>query len=143
MPDMSTFALDDPMLWKQVPEFARPMHEATLAVGCRIAYFALGDPDLESTPIAAVFEMPPGFVLRRHSHPCERFEVVIQGSMDLGERVAAVGSVMVSPPNEMYGPHTAGAEGCTTVEIFSSRSGSGRATYDTPDGPQHVNYRGD
>ena len=138
---MPTFSLSDPSIWAHAPAFARPMQEATLAVGCKIAYFALGDPDEEATPIAAVFQMPPGFVLRRHAHPCERFEAVIQGSMDLGDRVAVVGDLMTSGVNEMYGPHTAGPEGCTTVEIFSSRSGSGRAIYDTPDGPEYVDYR--
>jgi hypothetical protein len=30
-----------------------------------------------------------------------------------------VGDVMVSTPNEFYGPHTAGPEGSLSVEIFS------------------------
>jgi hypothetical protein len=27
--------------------------------------------------------MPPGYVLFRHGHPCKRFEVVVQGTLEI------------------------------------------------------------
>ena len=48
---------------------------------------------------------------------------------------------MVSPANEFYGPHTAGDEGCTTVEVFASLAGVGNIIYDTEDGPQPQRFR--
>jgi hypothetical protein len=51
------------------------------------------------------------------------------------------GDVMATSAGEMYGPHIAGLDGCTTVEIFSSVQGNGNITLDTEDGPQAVSYR--
>lgn len=47
---------------------------------------------------------------------------------------------MTTGPGEMYGRHTAGPEGCTALEIFSSVTGSGEVVYDTADGPLTVRY---
>ena len=44
-----------------------------------------------------------------------------------------LGDVMTAAPGELYGPHTAGPHGCTTVELFSSADG--------PDGPVEVDVR--
>lgn len=128
-------------LWKHGADFAVPMREAAEAVGCRLTYYPLGDPDDERTPVAAVLYMPPGHLLPRHAHPAPRFEVIVQGSLDIGERVLGPGDMMVTEANEMYGPHTAGAEGCTTVEIHGAKSGAGRAIYETEEGRRFVDYR--
>jgi anti-sigma factor ChrR (cupin superfamily) len=88
-----------------------------------------------------VLRLPPGGVLARHAHPVVRFEVVVQGSIEAEGRTLLPGDVMVSPAGEFYGPHVAGPEGCTTVEVFSSIRGTGNVVYDTDDGPQAANYR--
>jgi len=59
----------------------------------------------------------------------------------VGDRVLHPGDIMVSPPNEFYGPHVAGAEGCITVEVFASLAGVGNILYDTADGPQPQRFR--
>jgi anti-sigma factor ChrR (cupin superfamily) len=88
-----------------------------------------------SVPAAYLLEMPPGYTLFRHGHPCHRFEVIVQGSLDFGDgTVGQVGDVMTSKPRQLYGPHTAGPEGCTTVEIFSSLDGMFRLLVEDDDG---------
>jgi hypothetical protein len=88
-----------------------------------------------AAPSAAMLAMPPGYVLFRHAHPCMRFEVVVQGSLDLGDgRVARPGDVFTAVPDELYGPHTAGSEGCTTIEFFSMLEGMNRVLVEEADG---------
>jgi hypothetical protein len=84
---------------------------------------------------AILLRMPPGYVLFRHGHPCNRFEVVVQGSLELGDgRVAHPGDAFSAEPGELYGPHTAGPDGCTTFEIFSELDGLFRVLYEDDDG---------
>jgi hypothetical protein len=124
---MAFYSPRDPGFWDMEPEFLRAVQAACEPFGLRILHFVLGDPSSPATPVAAMLEMPPGYVLPRHAHTVERFEVVVKGSLDVGDRVLQPGDVMVSHANEFYGPHTAGPDGCTTVEFFSSVTGSGNA----------------
>jgi hypothetical protein len=88
-----------------------------------------------SAPAAHFLPMPPGYVLFRHGHPCYRFEVVIQGSLELGDgRMANVGDTFTAEPGELYGPHTAGPEGCTTIEFFSRLEAAYTLLYEGPNG---------
>lgn len=88
-----------------------------------------------SNPAAYLLRMPAGYELFRHGHPCQRFEVVIQGSLDVGDgRTATVGDIFTADAYTLYGPHTAGPEGCTTIEVFSSVEGMFRLLYEGPDG---------
>ena len=108
--------------------------------GTRI--FALSDdPESWDSPAAVVLEMPPDYVLFRHAHICHRFEVVVKGSLEAGGRVLVPGDVMTARPGEMYGPHTAGPEGCTTVEFFGSLEGVFRVLGDSPDGVREFDFR--
>ena len=88
-----------------------------------------------SWPAAHFLPMPPGYTLFRHGHPCFRFEVVIQGSLELGDgRIAKVGDTFTAKPGELYGPHTAGPDGCTTIEFFSRLEAAYTLLYEGPDG---------
>ena len=121
MPD---YSLDnDDEFWQAPAKFDSLMKRAG-SIGARSSWFALGDADTEEVPIAMVFHMEPGFIITRHTHPCERFEVVVRGSIDVGDRVLVPGDVMTSHANEMYGPKQAGPDGCTTVEVFATTSGA-------------------
>lgn len=104
--------------------------------------FVLSD-DRESEDATAVvmLEMPPNYVLFRHAHICHRFEVVVKGSLEAGGRILRPGDVMTARPGEMYGPHTAGPEGCTTAEVFDSLEGVFRVIADAPDGPREFDFR--
>lgn len=88
-----------------------------------------------SAPAAYLLEMPPGFVLSRHGHPCERFEVIVRGSLDVGDgRIARPGDIFTAQANTLYGPHQAGPEGCTTIEVFSYGYAMFRMLYEGADG---------
>ena len=105
----------------------------------------MGDPHDPETPAFAVFKMAPGSVLPRHSHPCERFEVIIQGSMEVQspeERGLELktGDVMRASPDELYGPHLAGPEGYTVVEYFSRMAALYDVTFDTRRGLWRRNF---
>jgi hypothetical protein len=138
---MTTFRQADTSFWSSEPEFLRPLQYACEPFGLQIRHFVMGDPDEAKTPTAAVLKMPGGYVLPRHAHPCERLEVIVAGSLQVGDEVLVPGDVMATPAGEMYGPHIAGPDGCTTVEIFSSVRGNGNITFDTDDGPRAVSFR--
>ncbi|HEY8217466.1 MAG TPA: hypothetical protein VIH82_10050, partial [Acidimicrobiia bacterium] len=91
-------------------------------------------------PAAVVLVMPPDYVLFRHGHPCERFEVVVKGSLEANGRVLEPGAVMTARPGELYGPHVAGPDGCTTVE-FSSQEGVYRVLCETDGGVREYDFR--
>lgn len=93
------------------------------------------------SPAVVVLEMPPNYVLFRHAHVCHRFEVVLAGSLEAAGRILRPGDVMTARPGEMYGPHTAGPEGCTTVEVFGSLEGVFRVLADSPDGVREFDFR--
>lgn len=100
-----------------------------------IPFWLLDTTEDMSTPAAYCLRMPPDYVLFRHAHPCERFEIVIQGSLEIGDgRVAHAGDIFTAKAGELYGPHTAGPEGCTTIEIFSHLDSMFRQYYEGPNG---------
>ena len=102
----------------------------------------LGDPADESAPATLIFTMAPNSVLPRHAHSCERFEVVLEGSLKVedNELELGPGDVMIARPGEAYGPHTAGPEGCRTLEIFSTLAGAHSILFETPDGILSVDF---
>jgi hypothetical protein len=100
-----------------------------------IGLWHLDKKDDFSVPAAFFLKMPPGYTLFRHGHPCQRFEIVIQGSLVLGDgRTANVGDTFTADAFTLYGPHTAGPDGCTTIEVFSAVEGMFRLLYEGPDG---------
>ena len=131
MPD---YSMDrDPDYW-QAPERFRALFEKLKSFGIRASYFPVGDADKDSTPVAVVVEMPPGFVIMRHAHPCDRFEVIVRGTLESEDRTLGPGDVMVSKAGELYGPKTAGKDGCTTIEVFGNAPGVTKRIEERPDG---------
>jgi hypothetical protein len=125
--------------WANGPQELEWIHEQAQETGVGFAMFPLSsNPNDMDAPLAAVFYMPPHFVLPRHAHACHRVEVVVEGSVLTNEGSLQPGDVSVSGPGEFYGPHTAGPEGSVTVEIFST----GRAVdgiYENSTPPQQAN----
>jgi len=130
-----------PEFWNRVPaEYLRPLVIDSEKAGVPLTFFAMGDPENPETPAFVVFKMEPGSVLPRHSHDCQRFEVIIQGSMEVQSpdepgMELGVGDVMLAEPNEMYGPHVAGPDGFTVVEYFSRIEAAYKVTFETKRGP--------
>ena len=130
MPD---YSMNDPDYW-QSPDRFRALFDKMHSLGVRVSYFPVGDPTSDDTPVAVVVEMKPGFVIMRHAHPCDRFETIISGTLETEDRVLRVGDVMTSAAHEMYGPKTAGKDGCTTIEIFGKASGVTKRIEERPGG---------
>ena len=112
---MTFLSMDDPEFWGRYPENLERLHEAGLS---GFSFFPLGRPG-DNPPTVLALRMEPGFVSARHAHDCHRFEIVVQGELDVGDRVLRPGDVMFTEPGVAYGPHRAGPEGCTTFEIFT------------------------
>jgi hypothetical protein len=118
------FKLDDPDFFKTGPDSIEWIRIGTEATGSRMANFVLNDdPDDPDAMIASVLFLPPGHTLPRHAHDCYRVEIIIRGSLCVGDTLLHDGDVSYSKPGEAYGPHIAGPTGCLSVEIFSRASG--------------------
>jgi anti-sigma factor ChrR (cupin superfamily) len=131
---VADYSMDgDPAYW-QAPERFRALFEKMHSLGVRVSYFPLGDANNDTTPVAVVVEMKPGFVIMRHAHPCDRFEVIVRGTLEAEDRTLHVGDVMVSAAGELYGPKTAGKDGCTTIEVFGTAAGVTQRIEERPDG---------
>jgi hypothetical protein len=129
----SFLSINDPEFWKHYPEELKDLAGTPPEGITGLAYFLLGDRK-DNPPTVVTLRMGPNWVLPRHAHDCHRFEVVVQGSLDVGDRTLKPGDVMISEPGLAYGPHIAGPEGCTTFEIFSNHRASYVTFVDTPEG---------
>lgn len=127
---MAFIAMDDPQFWTRCPKDLEHVVQGGLT---GLAYFLLGERK-DNPPTVVALRMGPNFVLPRHAHDCYRFEIVVQGTLDVGERTLKPGDIMISEPGIAYGPHIAGPEGCTTFEIFSDHKASYVTLLDGPEG---------
>ena len=98
------------------------------------------DPADANAPAVVLLKMPPGYRLFRHAHICHRFEVVVTGTLQANGRTLRPGDVMTARPGELYGPHVAGPDGCTTAEVFGSLEGVFRVLAEGPDGLREYDF---
>ena len=99
------------------------------------------DPDTWDAPAVVMLKMPPGYRLFRHAHICHRFEVIVTGTLEVNGEILGPGAVMTARPGEMYGPHIAGAEGCTTAEVFGAHEGVYRIIAEGSSGIREYDFR--
>jgi hypothetical protein len=127
---MAFMSMDDREFWSHCPQELEHLVQGGLS---GLACFLLGE-RTDNPPTVVALRMGPGWVLPRHAHDCYRFEIVVHGSLDVGERILKPGYVMLSEPGIAYGPHVAGPEGCTTFEIFSNHRASYVTLLELPEG---------
>jgi anti-sigma factor ChrR (cupin superfamily) len=135
---MTLHITTDADYWNRIPADLRPLLETSNAQGLTVTMHVLGDSSDENAPSVMVIKMPPGWVLPAHAHVADRLEVVLEGSIMAGDRVLRPGDIMTAGNGEVYGPHEVGPEGCTTLEVFSSRRGSHTLVFDFGEGQQEV-----
>jgi hypothetical protein len=116
------------------PDDLQMLTEINAVSNLKTSTYVLGDALDDAAPTAAIIQYPPNWVLPRHTHACERIEIVIEGSIAVDELTLGPGDVMEARAGELYGPHVIGPEGCKTVEIFSTRRGYHLLTFETPQG---------
>ncbi len=127
--------------WDRYPQHLADM--AKIMAGNQLTpatLHVMGEPSDEAAPAALIFTMQPNSVIPRHAHLCERFEIILEGSLLVDDMVLGPGDVMLARPGEAYGPHIAGPDGCRTLEIFSTLAGAHHMLYETPDGPLSVDF---
>jgi len=100
----------------------------------RSTQFILGDPNDDRSPAANVLDMPPGYGIGFHTHPCDVVMLVLKGSLHVPGKVLGPGDGMIADANEFYGPEIAGPDGCTRVEFFAEMRGFLEVTYQLEDG---------
>jgi hypothetical protein len=134
---MAFMSIDDAEFWNNCPKELEHIPADSRKAGGKIAYFLMGEQS-SNPPTVLALRLAPGQVLARHSHNCHRFEIIVQGSLDVGGgRILKVGDIMTSEPNVAYGPHTAGPEGSTSFEIFSNHEASYNLFPEFENGPVH------
>jgi hypothetical protein len=115
-------------------------NHASVADGTRV-YVLSDDAQDRDAPAVVVLKMPPGYRLFRHAHICHRFEIVVAGTLEADGRTLRPGDVMTARPGELYGPHVAGPDGCTTAEVFGSLDGVFRVIAEGTEGIREYDFR--
>ena len=135
------FKKDAEGYWGRYPEHLKDMDQILAGSGLTPATLhVMGDPSDETAPAALIFTTPPGGEIPRHAHKCERFEIILEGTLHVDDMVLGTGDVMLARSGEAYGPHIAGPQGCSTLEIFSTLAGAHHQILETPDGPMDVEF---
>ncbi len=102
-------SLRDPSIWR-----------ALALPGQKWARFILGDRSQPDAPQVWIVKLPPGFIVPKHYHKTHRLEIVLEGSYELGGKFRGVGELTFLSGSKVYGPMVVGADGVTTLEVFSS-----------------------
>jgi hypothetical protein len=113
MDDVVRHFTADPQAWNALPfeDF----------LGSKVAVLATDEKPGQPEVVMLAIEFEPGFYVSRHQHPTGHIEVILEGSLLIGDQLEGPGDIRVSPPYESYGPLVAGPEGCKCLEIFPDR----------------------
>jgi len=113
MDDVVRHFTADPQAWDSLPfeDF----------LGSKVAVLATEEEEGRPGVVMLAIEFSPGFFVARHQHYTGHIEIVLEGSLYIGDHLEQAGDVRVSPPYESYGPLKAGPDGCKCLEIFSDR----------------------
>jgi len=135
------FKKDEEGYWDRYPEHLSDMAQIMASSELTPATMhVMGEPTDETAPAALIFTTPPGGEIPRHAHKCERFEIILEGSLHVGDTVLGPGDVMVARSGEAYGPHIAGPDGCRTLEVFSTLAGAHHQMVETARGLVDIEY---
>ena len=84
----------------------------------------------DGKPGAAVIlciDYQPGFFVAAHKHRTGHVELIVDGSLRVGDQWERKGDIRVVPAGVSYGPIQAGDEGCKGMEFFADRKDMHRA----------------
>ena len=72
--------------------------------------------------VVLALEYPPNYRLPAHQHVSGHVEVILEGSLKVGDHWELAGDVRVVPARQSYGPLVSGPEGCKALEYFPDRA---------------------
>ena len=75
-----------------------------------------------SPAVILALEYPPDFRLPAHQHASGHVEVILEGSLKVGEHWEQAGDVRIVPAHRSYGPLVSGPQGCKALEYFPDRA---------------------
>jgi len=101
-------------------------------LGSKVAIIDIdGEDGVPGSAIVMAIEYAPDFYVAAHRHATGHVEVILEGSLQVGDHWERPGDMRVVPANCSYGPLQAGPEGCKGLEFFPDR----RAVLPTVDNP--------
>jgi hypothetical protein len=77
-----------------------------------------GQPD---TAVILCTDYQPGFYVDPHKHRTGHVELIIDGSLKVGDQHETKGDIRIVPAGITYGPIQAGPDGCKAMEFFKDR----------------------
>ena len=86
--------------------------------GVQFARFLLDEDSPAASPMVILSKFAPGEVVDPHTHACNYFEYVIEGSQMVGKTNFTAGDVRWARAGAGYGPIVVGAQGCTVLIVF-------------------------
>jgi hypothetical protein len=105
------------------PDDNEPIAWTDLPFGVKMKLFGLGDPDDERAPTFVLTQLPADGVLPPHYHESTFADVVVAGSVKVGEKWYYPGDVRVLAWGVKYGPSQAGPDGVTLLEFYADGRG--------------------
>jgi hypothetical protein len=91
-------------------------------LGSKVAVLATDEAPGDPEVVMLAIEFAPGFYVAPHQHRTGHIEIILEGSLYIGDHLEKAGDIRVSPPFESYGPLVAGPDGCKCLEIFPDRA---------------------
>jgi hypothetical protein len=94
-----------------------------LPFNIQMRLFGLGEPDDPAAPTFVITRLPANGVLPPHHHESTFVDVVVQGSVKVGDKWYHPGDVRCLAWGVDYGPSEAGPEGVTLLEFYADGRG--------------------
>jgi anti-sigma factor ChrR (cupin superfamily) len=92
--------------------------------GIQYARFLLDEDNAATSPMVILSKFEPGEVVDPHTHGCNYFEYIIEGSQMVGKTNFVTGDVRWASAGTGYGPIKVGPEGCTVLIVFQEAAKS-------------------
>lgn len=91
--------------------------------GIQYARFLLDEENAAQSPMVILSKFEPGAEVEPHTHGCNYFEYIIEGSQMVGKTNFEKGDVRWAAGGTGYGPIKVGPEGCTVLIVFQEAQG--------------------
>jgi hypothetical protein len=80
-----------------------------------------GEDGKPGSAVILCIDYQPGFFVDAHKHRTGHVELIVDGSVRVGDQWERKGDIRVVPAGVSYGPIQAGDEGCKAMEFFADR----------------------